>query len=138
MKIAIATQDMTHVDAHLGWARHLLIFDVSAEGYRYVATRAFRQGLAQDGDHDKLGPRIRALRGCSMVFVVDVGPEGEAGLARARVVPMRAYAGKPIVNALDALRDGLRRNPRGWLRREQQKDHFSKAAAERREQNRSR
>lgn len=132
MKIAVATQDMTHVDAHLGWARHLLIFDVSAEGYRYVATRAFRHGLAQDGDHDKLAPRIRALRGCSMVFVVDVGPEGEAVLARARVVPMRAYAGQPIATALDALRDGLRRNPRGWLRREQQKDHFSKAGDGRR------
>ena len=126
MKIAIATQDLTHVDAHLGWARHLLLFDVTAEGYRYMGTRVFRQGLAQDGDHDKLAPRLRALRGCRMVFVVDVGPEGEAGLARAKVVPMRAYAGQPIVNALDALRDGLRRNPRGWLRREQQRERLQR------------
>ena len=122
MNIGVATQDMTHVDAHLGWARHLLLFDVSAEGYRYLGTRAFRRGLVQDGSHDKLAARVKALRGCALVFVADVGPEGEASLARARVVPMRAYAGQPIVCALDALRDGLRRNPRGWLRREQQRD----------------
>lgn len=55
--------------------------------------------------------RIRALRGCSMVFVVDVDSGRRGRVGHARVVPMRAYAGKPIVNALDALRDGLRRNP---------------------------
>jgi len=36
MRVAVATQDMARVDAHLGWARHLMIYEVSVEGYRYL------------------------------------------------------------------------------------------------------
>lgn len=126
MKVAVATQDLTRVDAHLGWARHLLLYDVSAEGYRYLGTRVFRRGLLADGNGEKLVPRLRALRGCALVFLVDAGPAGEAGLAREHVVPVRSFAGQPIAAALDALRDGLRRNPKGWLRRAQQRDHSTR------------
>lgn len=121
MRVAIATQDLARVDAHLGWARHLMVYDVSAEGYRHLRTASFRAGLAQDGDHGKLAPRLKALAGCSLVFVVDVGPEGEHGLATRRIAPMRQFAGQPIALALDALRDSLRRNPARWLRHEEQR-----------------
>ncbi len=120
MKVAIATQDLTRIDAHLGWARHLLFYEVSAEGYHLLRTASFSNGLVQDGNHSKLIPRLRALRGCALVFVADLGPEGEYGLARERVLPMRNFAGQPIAMALDALRDGLRRNPRALLRQAEQ------------------
>lgn len=121
MRVAIATQDMARVDAHLGWARHLMVYEVSAEGYRHVRTASFRRGLQQDGDHAKLAPRLKALRGCTLVFVADVGPDGEVSLARERVAPVRQFAGRPIATALDALRDGLRANHSRWLRREEQR-----------------
>jgi len=121
MKVAIATQDLARIDAHLGWARHLMIYEVSDEGYRHLRTASFRSGLAQDGDHSKLAPRLRALKGCSLVFVAAVGPDGELGLARARIAPLRQFAGQPIAAALDALHLGLRANPPRWLRREQQR-----------------
>ena len=116
MRIAIATQDMAHIDAHLGWTRHLMVFEVSAEGYRHLRTASFRTGLTQDGDHDKLAPRLKALTGCSLVFVADVGPDGEHRLANKRIAPMRAFAGQPIAAALVALQDRMRRNSSRWLR----------------------
>jgi len=122
MRVAIATQDLARVDAHLGWARHLMVYDVSAEGYRHLRTASFRAGLRQDGDHDKLAARFKALTGCSLVFVVDVGPEGEHGLAARRIAPLRQFAGQPIALALDALQDSLRRNPSRWLRSQEQQD----------------
>lgn len=121
MRIAIATQDLARVDAHLGWAKHLMLYEVSAEGYHHLRTASFRQGLHGDGDHSKLAPRLKALKGCALVFVADVGPHGEHGLARQRVAPLRQFAGQPIALALDALRDGLRRNPNRWLRQEEQR-----------------
>lgn len=121
MRVAIATQDMARVDAHLGWARHLMVYDVSAEGYRHLRTTSFHSGLNQDGDHGKLEARFEALTGCSLVFVADVGPDGEHGLAARRIAPMRQFAGQPIALALDALRDSLRGTPSRWLRREEQR-----------------
>lgn len=121
MRIAIATQDLARIDAHLGWARHLMVYDVSAEGYRHLRTASFKSGLAADGDHGTLASRLRALTGCALVFVADVGPEGERALAHRRVSPVRQFAGQPVASALDALRDRLRRNPARWLRREEQR-----------------
>lgn len=123
MRVAIATQDLARIDAHLGWARHLMVYEVSAEGYRHLRTASFRSGLQADGDHDKLTPRLKALAGCSLVFVVDVGPDGEHRLAGKRIAPMRQFAGHPIAAALDALQDSLRRNSSRWLRREEQRGH---------------
>lgn len=116
MKVAIATQDMVRVNAHLGWAAHLMFFEVSEEGYNYLATASFLAGR-QDGDHDKLVPRLQALKGCNLLFAADVGPDGELGLARERVVPIRQFAGQPVAVALDALADGLRGQAPPWLRR---------------------
>lgn len=121
MRVAIATQDLTRVDAHLGWAKHLMLYEVSAEGYHHLRTASFRQGLQQNGSHAKLTPRLKVLKGCALVFVADVGPHGEHGLARQRVAPLRQFAGQPITMALDALRDGLRNNPNRWLRHEEQR-----------------
>lgn len=122
MRVAIATQDLARIDAHLGWARHLMLYEVSAEGYRHLRTASFRTGLIQDGDHDKLAPRLRALAGCALVFVADVGPDGERALVQRRIAPVRHCAGQPVAVALDALRDRLRANNNPWLRREEQRE----------------
>lgn len=115
MKVAIATQDLVRVNAHLGWAEHLMFFEVSEEGYIFVGASTFPAGR-QDGDHDKLVPRLQALKGCNLLFAADVGPDGEVGLAREKVVPIRRFAGQSVAEALDALRDGLRGHAPPWLR----------------------
>jgi nitrogen fixation protein NifX len=116
MKVAIATQDLARIDAHLGWARHLMFYEVSAEGWAYLGLASFDVGLVQDGDHGKLAPRLAALQGCALVFIAAVGPEGEGQLARARITPMRGFAGQPVAVALDSLSQGLRGRPPAWLR----------------------
>jgi nitrogen fixation protein NifX len=119
MKVAIATQGLARVDAHLGWARHLMIFEVDEEGYCFLETASFPGGR-QDGDPNKLTPRLKAMEGCQLVFVADVGPDGELGLARSRVTPIRKFAGEPIALALEALRDGMRGQAPTWLRHAEQ------------------
>jgi nitrogen fixation protein NifX len=126
MKVAVATQALARIDAHLGWARHLMLFEVDAEGYCFLETASFPLGR-QDGDHEKLTPRLKAMEGCQMVFVADVGPDGELGLARCRVTPIRQFAGQPIATALESLRDGMRGNMPGWLRRAEQDYRRQKA-----------
>ena len=120
MRVAIATQDLARVDAHLGWARHLMLYEVSAEGYRHLRTKSFHSGLAEDGDYAKLEARLKALKGCALVYVADVGPDGEAALARQKSAPMRQFAGQPVALVLEAMQASLRCNASRWLRREEQ------------------
>lgn len=120
MKIAIATQDLARVNAHLGWAKHLMIYEVSDEGYAFLQTATFTTGQ-QDGDHGKLTPRLEAVKGCNLLFAADIGPDGERGLAQARVIPIRQFANQPVAMALEALRDGLRGNAPAWLRQIEQR-----------------
>ena len=84
MKIAFATQDQQRVDAHFGWARHLAVYDITPEGYRFVADHAFGEDLAEDGNEDKLAPKLEIIKDCAIVYVAAIG-----GSAAARVVASR-------------------------------------------------
>jgi nitrogen fixation protein NifX len=119
MKIAVATQELTRIDAHLAWARHILLFEVTAEGIRSIACKTFPAGQGPQG----LTRRLRVMTGCRLIFLADAGPAGEKGLAGMGIMPVRSCAGQSVAEALDAFRDRLRRNPKGWLRREQQAEH---------------
>ncbi|CUW41605.1 NifX FeMo cofactor biosynthesis protein [Magnetospirillum sp. XM-1] len=113
MKVAIATQDLARVDAHLGWVRHLMLYEVDEEGYRYLGLETLA-----DGDPSL---RLRAMAGCRLVFAADVDADGEFQLARLQVIPIRKFAGEPVALALEALRDGMRGHAPLWLRQAEQK-----------------
>lgn len=121
MRVAVATQDFTRVDAHFGWARHMMFFEVSEEGHHLLRTHRFRGSLREDGDASKLTAKYRTLQGCSLVFVEDIGVEATARLTAMHVQPVRSYAGRPIVEALDDLSQRLRQTPPKWLRKEIQR-----------------
>ena len=61
MKIAFATQDLKTVDAHFGWAKNIAIYEISDHGYRFIESVQFNGDLQEDGDEDKLAPKIDAI-----------------------------------------------------------------------------
>ena len=66
MKIAFATQDKQRVDAHFGWAKHLAIYDVTPTTINFVETFHFGEDLAEDGNEDKLAPKLDAIKDCAL------------------------------------------------------------------------
>ena len=58
MKIAFATQDQQRVDAHFGWAKYLAVYQIDAAGYQFVQSFPFGEDLAEDGNEDKLAPKL--------------------------------------------------------------------------------
>ena len=116
MRVAFATQDLSTVDAHFGCARHISVWEVTADGARELERLSFDEA-EEDGDHDKLAPRIEAVRGCSVVFVAAIGPAA-AGLAVASgVLPVRIAEGEPIAEAARKLGRVLGGTPPPWLRK---------------------
>ncbi|WP_088278511.1 nitrogen fixation protein NifX [Ideonella sp. A 288] len=117
MKVAFATQDQQRVDAHFGWAQHLAVYDVTPEGYRFVSDFAFGEDLAEDGNEDKLGPKLEAIGDCAIVYVAAIGGSAAARVVAHKIHPVKVQQPEPILDILDKLQAVLRGTPPPWLRK---------------------
>ena len=117
MKVAFATQDQERVDAHFGWARHLAVYDVSPAGYRFVEDFAFGDNLAEDGNEDKLAPKLEAIGDCAIVYVAAIGGSAAARVVASRIHPVKVSTPEPILHILDKLQEVLKGTPPPWLRK---------------------
>jgi nitrogen fixation protein NifX len=121
MKIAFATQDQQRVDAHFGWARHLAVYDVTPEGYQFVQDFPFGEDLAEDGNEDKLAPKLEAIHDCAIVYVAAIGGSAAARVVASKIHPIKVPAPEPILDILEKLQHVLRSTPPPWLRKALQK-----------------
>ncbi|MGG6296398.1 nitrogen fixation protein NifX [Leptolyngbya sp. AN02str] len=118
MKIAFATNDLVHIDAHFGWARKIAVYDVTLDGYQFVETIEFSGDLKEDGNEDKLVPKIEALADCTLVYVSAIGGSAAARLIRKKVTPIKARSeDEEIDDVLNKLVLTLNGNPPPWLRK---------------------
>ncbi len=117
MKVAFATQDKQRVDAHFGWAKHIAVYDVNAEGYRYVETFDFGGELNEDGNEDKLGPKLDAIKDVAIVYVAAIGGSAAARVVATKIHPVKVTQPEPILDILDKLQDVLKGTPPPWLRK---------------------
>jgi len=129
MKVAFATQDLEKVDAHFGCARHLVVWEISAAEARPLDTFSFPEA-EEDGDHDKLGPRVEALGGCAVVFVAAIGASASSLALSRGVLPVRVAGGESIAEAATRLSRVLCGTPPPWLRKVLEKDERRLAETE--------
>jgi nitrogen fixation protein NifX len=122
MKVAFATQDLKNLDAHFAGARNLAIYDVTAEGYRFLEAVRFDSSSNEDGVHadaneDRLTPRIESLAGCSLLFVLAIGGPAAARVVSRKIHPIKLPRPEPIVEILDRVQTMLNGTPPPWLRK---------------------
>jgi nitrogen fixation protein NifX len=122
MKVAFATQDLRNLDAHFAGARNLAIYEVTAEGYRFLEAVRFDTSSNEDGVHadaneDRLTPRIEALAGCALLFVLAIGGPAAARVVSRKIHPIKLPRPEPIVEILDRVQTMLNGTPPPWLRK---------------------
>jgi nitrogen fixation protein NifX len=117
MKVAFATQDQQRVDAHFGWAKHLAVYDITPEGYRFVQDFSFGEDLAEDGNEDKLAPKLSAICDCAIVYVAAIGGSAAARVVASKIHPVKVAQPEPIFDILDKLQAALAGTPPPWLRK---------------------
>ena len=122
MKIAFATQDKQRVDAHFGWAKHLAVYEISPAGYGFVQDFGFGEDLAEDGNEDKLAPKLDAITDCAILDVAAIGGSGAARVVAQKIHPIKVPQPEPILDILDKLQDVLKGTPPPWLRKALEKD----------------
>ncbi|MDR9405348.1 MAG: nitrogen fixation protein NifX [Halothece sp. Uz-M2-17] len=117
MKVAFATQDNIHINAHFGWAKKFDIYDVSVEGYDFLQTIDFGENLKEDGKEDKLIPKMNAVADCAIIYVSAIGGSAAYRLLQAEVTPLKVEnQQEEITNVLNRLIQTLE-NPPPWLRK---------------------
>lgn len=122
MKVAFSTQDLQRVDAHFGWAKNISVYDVRADGYDFIETFTFSGDLKEDGDEDKLAPKLDAIRDCAILYVAAIGGSGAARVVANKIHPIKVSQPEAIMDILDKLQDVLKGTPPPWLRKALLKD----------------
>lgn len=121
MKIAFSTQDKQRVDAHFGWAKNILVYDVTPAGYSFVENFEFGGKLEEDGDEDKLAPKLEAIKDCAILYVAAIGGSAAARVVASKIHPIKVPQPEPILDILEKLQDVLKGTPPPWLRKALQK-----------------
>ena len=122
MMFAFATQDQQRVDAHFGWAKHIAVYDVSKEGFSHLETFDFGGKLDEDGDEDKLAPKLEAIKDVAIVYVAAIGGSAAARVVASKIHPVKVNQPEPIEEILGKLKDVLNGTPPPWLRKALMKD----------------
>src|SRR3974390_3383850 len=117
MKVAFATQDLKRVDAHFGWAKNIAIYEISPDGYRFLEAVQFDGDLKEDGNEDKLAPKIEAIKDCAILYVAAIGGSGAAPGVANKFHPMKVNQPENISDLLSKLEEVLRGVPPPWLRK---------------------
>ena len=121
MKIAFATQDLKRVDAHFGWAKNIAIYEVSPDASRFVEAIQFDGDLQEDGNEDKLAPKLDAIKDCTILYVAAIGGSGAARVVAQNIHPIKVNEPEGIDDILVKLQGVLKGTPPPWLRKVMQK-----------------
>lgn len=121
LRIAIATNDLEHLDAHFGSARKVAIYEVTSRSARMVEVLEFGavtdQKGAHDGIDDRITPKVEALAGCALLFVLAIGGPSAARVVRAGIHPIKRKTPEPIAEVLAQTQTMLKGSPPPFLRK---------------------
>ena len=126
MKVAFATTNGVSVDEHFGRAGMFAIYDLTEDGYRFIETRKFADGL--DGaitetkgmgrvHDDRVQGKIDKLSDCKIVYLTEIGGPSAARLVRKGMMPVKVKEVVSIEESLSRLLETVRKSPPPWLRK---------------------
>jgi nitrogen fixation protein NifX len=117
MKVAFATEDGQHVNAHFGWAKKIAIYDINPDNCRFVKCVEFIGNLGEDGNEDKLAPKLEAIKDCAILYVAAIGGSAAARVVAKKIHPIKLAETQAIDDSLQQLQRVLNGNPPPWIRK---------------------
>ncbi|MFA6040262.1 MAG: nitrogen fixation protein NifX [Methylophilus sp.] len=122
MKIAFATQDLKRVDAHFGWAKNIAIYEVTPTSHAFIEAVQFDGDLQEDGNEDKLAPKLEVIKDCALLYVAAIGGSAAARVVAHKIHPVKVAGPEVIEEVLVKLQEVLNGTPPPWLRKALLKD----------------
>lgn len=122
LRIAIATQDLKTLNAHFGSAKRFAVYDVTPDEHRFIEALSFGGVSDESGSHvkegdDKIGPKVEALTGCNLLFVLAIGGPAAAKVVGAHIHPVKLPKAESIESIISRVQTMMVGNPPPWLRK---------------------
>lgn len=126
MKVAFATTDGTQVDEHFGRAGMFAVYEISAEGSRFLELRKFSDGIdhavvdtrdAGAAHESAVEGKVDRLADCKLIYLTEIGGPSAARLVKRGIMPMKLKEPQPIESALRQLTETIAKSPPPWLRK---------------------
>ncbi|MBL8575545.1 MAG: nitrogen fixation protein NifX [Hyphomicrobiaceae bacterium] len=122
LKIAIATQDMEWMNAHFGSAKKFAVYEVTPAESKFIEAFGFGDVSDESGAHktegdDRITPKVDALTGCNLLFVLAIGGPAAAKVVSAKIHPVKLTKPEPIADVIAKVQAMMTGNPPPWLRK---------------------
>ncbi|WP_075185641.1 NifB/NifX family molybdenum-iron cluster-binding protein [Teredinibacter haidensis] len=112
--VVFASQDGGIVDQHFGSSVAFYAYEVALEKARLIASQQFLYE-SQDGNEDKLKPKLAWLYGGDIVYCASVGDSAARQLAELGITPIKVMAGAEIDKLIKHIQIQLAEKAEFWL-----------------------
>ena len=91
--------------------------EIGPDGHKFLEAIQFDGDLKEDGNEDKLAPKIEAIKDCAILYVAAIGGSGAARVVANNIHPMKVNQPEDIADLLAKLEEVLKGTPPPWLRK---------------------
>lgn len=122
LRVAIASGDLKSLDSHFGSAKRFAIYEVTPSSCRLLEALAFDTVSNESGAHetdgdDRIGPKVAALKGCNLLFVLAIGGPAAARVVGAKIHPVKLKSPESIDSIIGRVQALMVGAPPPWLRK---------------------
>ncbi|MGZ7445345.1 NifB/NifX family molybdenum-iron cluster-binding protein [Paenibacillus sp. TH7-28] len=114
MRVAFATDDGVHVNAHFGHSPMFAVYEVRPGDASFIENRVVPTQISPD-ETGKIDVRISLIGDCTLVFLMQIGASAAARVTRRKMMPVKVPPGVPIKEQIGRLLEMLRGKPPMWL-----------------------
>lgn len=114
MRVAFATDDGSHVNAHFGYSPMFAVYEVRPGEAKFLENRSVPMQITRD-ELGKIETRIALIEDCTLVFLVQIGASAAARVTRRKMMPVKVAPGVAIEEQVGKLLEMLRGKPPMWL-----------------------
>ncbi len=118
VRVAIASQDGKNLNAHFGYARRLMVYDVTPHTRRFVESIEIAESDSATGEArepSRIRLKVEALAGSHILFALAIGPPAAARIIGAGIHPVKVSAPEPIRAVLGRVQAMLSGERPPWL-----------------------
>ncbi|QOY53132.1 nitrogen fixation protein NifX [Candidatus Sulfurimonas baltica] len=109
IRVAFATNDNEHVDAHFGSTKQFNIYDVNSDDFEISTIIKI---TTKDTDQT-----VASLEGCDIVYFLNIGPTAAAKVIRKGIFPIKYKEIISIDEELNKLVNMLNENPPPFIKK---------------------